>query len=196
MKSAFARTVAALTLASLPVSAMAAEAEKPCLEAAEAQALLVFILPGTFTQVSDQCRDALPPTSTLTRVGRTLATRYQPEAEAAWPLARAAFGKMSDPAMLKLLGDDTLKKLVSAGVASGITKAIKPKDCGTVDQFVAALEPLPARNMAMLVGALMEAGSKMDANGNRNSPFKICPKPELTVPLPVPKPIAPPKGGQ
>jgi hypothetical protein len=159
----------------LPVTAIAAEAEKPCMAPAEAQALLTWMLPGAFEALSDQCRTSLPADAVLSRSGKALAERYRPESDAAWPMAKAAFGKMSDASILKLLDDATLKKLVSAGISSELPKQVKPKDCGTVDRFVAALEPLPAKNVAMLLGALIEVGSRGDVQGGRTSPFKICP---------------------
>ncbi len=174
MKSIRGRTMLTAAALLLPATAIAQEAAKPCLEPAEAQALLTFMLPGAFDALTDQCRSALPADSVLTMSGKALAARYRPEGEAAWPVAKQAFGKMSDTAMLKILDDATLKKLVSAGIAGGLTKQVKAKDCGTVDRFVAALEPLPAKNVAMLLGALIEVGARGDSQGSGSSPFNIC----------------------
>ncbi len=189
MRSVVAKLASAIALCSMSTTAVQAAGEEKCLEPAEAQALLMFILPGAFVQLTDQCRSVLPADATLTRVGKQLAERYQPEADAAWPTAKVAFGKMADAGMMKLLGDETLKKLVSAGIANEIPKSVQPKDCGTVDRFVAALEPLPARNMAMLVGAFIDIGAKRDASGKSDSPFNIC-KP--AVPISSPKPAQQP----
>jgi len=174
MKSILARMALSAMAATMPASAIAQAAEKPCIEPAEAQALLTFMLPGAFEALSDQCRTALPADSVLSRSGKVLAARYRPEADAAWPVARQAFGKMSDASIMKLLDDATLKKLVSAGIAGELPKQVKTKDCGTVDRFVAALEPLPAKNVAMLLGALIEVGARADVQGNKSSPFNIC----------------------
>lgn len=183
MKTIWGKTMLTAAALALPGMAIAQDA-KPCIEPAEAQALLTFMLPGAFDALTDQCRSTLPADSVLTRSGKALAERYRPEADAAWPTAKQAFGKMSDAAMLKLLDDATLKKLVSAGIAGELPKQVKAKDCGTVDRFVAALEPLPAKNVAMLLGALIEVGSRVDSQGNRSSPFKIC-KPGETAAAPA-----------
>jgi hypothetical protein len=185
MKTIWGRAALAAAVLAMPATAIAQAAEKPCIEPAEAQALLTFMLPGAFDALSDQCRTALPADAVLSRSGKLLAARYRPEADAAWPMAKQAFGKMSDAAILKLLDDATLKKLVSAGIAGELPKQVKTKDCGTVDRFVAALEPLPARNVAMLLGALIEVGSRADAQGNKASPFKICKPAEAAVATPV-----------
>lgn len=174
MKTIMARVACAALAIAMPTTAIAQAAVKPCMEPAEAQAMLTFMLPGAFDALSDQCQASLPADSVLSRSGKLLAARYRPEADAAWPVAKQAFGKMSDAAILKLLDDATLKKLVSAGIAGELSKQVKVRDCATVDRFVAALEPLPARNVAMLLGALIEVGARADAQGNKSSPFKIC----------------------
>jgi hypothetical protein len=168
------RAVLAFTMVTFPAAAIAAEAEKPCMEPAEAQALVTFILPGAFDALTDQCKATLPADAVLTRSGKALAERYRPEADAAWPIAKMAFSKVTDTSVLKLLDDATLKKLVLAGIAGELPKQVKPKDCVTVDRFVTALEPLPAKNIALLLGALIDLGSREDGRSARPSPFKIC----------------------
>jgi hypothetical protein len=171
-----ARLALLLGTVALPFQALAAETAKPCLEAAEAQAMLQFMLPETIDALSDQCRPVLPADATLTRSGHALAERYRPAADGAWPMAKVAFGKMSDPAMLKLLDDATIQKVFKAGMTAQIPKTLPTKDCGTVDRFITALEPLPAKNMAMLLGSLIELGTKTEASGRRASPLNLCPQ--------------------
>lgn len=184
MTSFWGRTMLAVAAVVLPGTAIAQDAKR-CVEPAEAQALLTFMLPGAFDALSDQCRSALPADAVLSRSGKALAERYRPEADAAWPMARQAFGKMADAGVLKILDDATLKKLVSAGIAGELPRQVKSKDCGTVDRFVAALEPLPAKNVAMLLGALIEVGSRADTQGRRSSPFQICKPDVLIAPAPA-----------
>jgi len=185
MKSIMARTaLTAITLA-IPANAIAQAAEKKCVEPVEAQAIVTFMLPGAFEALSDQCRATLPEDAVLSRSGKNLADRYRPEADAAWPMARQAFGKMADESMIKLLDDKTLKSLLSAGIASELPKRFKTKDCATVDRFVAALEPLPAKNVAMLLGAFIELGARSDG-GSSGAPFKICKPGEAVAPTMAP----------
>jgi hypothetical protein len=167
-----------------PASAVMAQAPRQCLTQAEAQALLSFALPNAFDTLSDQCRATLPATAVLSRSGHVIAQRYRPEAEAAWPAARKAFGKIGDPAIIRLLDDAILKTIVRAGIASELPRMVTVKDCPLVERFVAALEPLPARNMAMLAGALIEVGAK-NQTGARRQLIDICPA------LPAPKAPAP-----
>lgn len=170
----FARTAAAIA-AMLAMTGNAVAAEKPCLQAAEAQALLTAVLPGTLDAVADRCRPVLPAGSTMAESARAMADRYQPDADAAWPLAREAFGKLSSPAALRLFGDEGARKLLVTGVSSAIANDLKPESCVTVARFIDALEPLPARNMAMLVGALIDIGASQKAGEIDKAPFKICP---------------------
>jgi hypothetical protein len=175
MKRLVTRAALAAAIVIFPTIAIAAEAEKSCMQPAEAQALLTFMLPDAFDALSEQCRTTLPVDAVLTRSGKLLAARYRPESDAAWPLAKSAFAKISDAAVLKLLDDATLKKLVSAGITGELPKQVRPKDCAMVDRFVTALEPLPAKNVAMLLGALIEVGSQDDVRRSRSTPFQICP---------------------
>jgi hypothetical protein len=174
MKSFKAHFALVTAIIAFPGTAIAAEAAKPCMQPAEAQALLTFMLPEAFQALSEQCRATLPAEAVLSRSGQALVARYRPESDAAWPLAKVAFGKISDASILRLLDDATLKKLVSAGIAGEVPKRVKTKDCETVDRFVTALEPLPAKNVAMLLGALIEVGSRDDRGSSKSSPFNIC----------------------
>ena len=111
------------------------------------------------------------------RSGATLADRYRSEAATAWPAAKVAFGKLSDPDLIGQLDDGTLRKLLSAGITVELTKGLKARDCRLVDRMMVALEPLPPRNMAMLLGILMEIGASEDRKAGK-SPFSICPEPD------------------
>ena len=46
---------------------------------------------------------------------------------------------------------------------------LKAKDCMVIDRFMGALEPLPARNVAQLVGLFLEIG---ESDGK--APMNIC----------------------
>lgn len=177
MKTFWGQAMVALGVVALPTVAVAQAAAKPCITPAEAQALVAFLLPDALSSISDQCRPALPADAVLTRSGKLLAQRYRPDSDAAWPLAKQAFGRMSDAAIVKLLDDATLKKLVAAGIGAELAKKFKTNDCGTVDRFVTALEPLPPKNMALLLGALIEVGARASSQSGKDAPFNICPAP-------------------
>lgn len=161
--------VSALLFA-LPASASAQTASQ-CLSEDEASGLVIFALPATIKGLSRQCEKTLPATSTLVQGGPVMAARYQIDADKAWPVARRAIGKLTVTALAEAMTDNGARTVASEIMESAIAQQIKPKDCDTVERIVDALEPLPARNLASLLLALVEAGSKRNPE---NSPFNLC----------------------
>lgn len=156
----------------LPGTAMAQSA-KACLTTPEAEALITYGLPSAIRAMTTKCTASLPATAALVQSGPIIAGRYQIEADKAWPLARIAFDKLSGFDLTKVLGDPGARGLVDAAFGAGLAEKVKPSDCSKVDRVVNILEPLPARNMAMLITALMEFGGQ----GKGKPPLSICPLP-------------------
>jgi hypothetical protein len=77
--------------------------------------------------------------------------RYDAEADRAWPVARAAIVKLSDPAAELMLQSQYARPLLSSIVVPMIVGRVAVKDCGTIDRLVALLEPLPPRNTAGVI---------------------------------------------
>lgn len=164
---------AIVLLLALPASATA-QSTKACLTPSEAEALVTYALPSAIRAITTKCTPALPATTALIQSGPIIAARYQIEADRAWPVARIAFDKVSGIALTSLLGEPAAKGLVDAAFGAGLAQKLKADDCGKVDRMINILEPLPARNMAMLVTALMEFGN---AGKREKSPLKLCPVP-------------------
>lgn len=164
--------IAAAMLA-LPGNATA-QAAKACLTPPEAEALVTYALPSAIRAVTTKCTPALPATTALIQSGPIIAARYQFDADNAWPVARIAFDKAFGINLTGALGDAAAKGLVDAALGAGLAGRLKPDDCGKVDRIINILEPLPARNMAMLITALMEFGR---AGKREKSPLNLCPVP-------------------
>lgn len=161
-------------------AAQAAQSAAPaaCLTEAEASGVITFILPSMLTSLETRCRDSLPRQSALSTVGLDMAQRMKPDAERAWPTAKAAIGKLSNNAQLpSFLGDSVLKPLLEAAMVAGIVETVKPESCETVDRFVDALSPLPADKLADLITLLIDAGTKSGkpATTGKGTPFAMCP---------------------
>lgn len=156
----------------LPGSAMAQTA-KSCLTGPEAEALITYGLPSAIRSLTTKCATSLPATAALVQSGPIIAGRYQIEADKAWPVARLAFDKVSGFDLTKALGEPGAKGLIDAAFGAGLAEKVKPADCSKVDRVINILEPLPAKNMAMLIAALMEFG----AQGKSKPPLSICPVP-------------------
>jgi hypothetical protein len=165
------RSLSLLTCISLPTIACA-QAAPPCLTADEAQGLMTYALPSVVLSLRKQCFTSLPATAPLIQAGPLMAARYQPDADAAWPIAQTAIDKLSGMKLAAIMGPTAGKGLVDLVVADGLTNQIKPDDCPLIDRMIDTVQPLPAKNMAALVTAMMELlGHKQAKPG----PIKICP---------------------
>jgi hypothetical protein len=165
--------LARAALAGLFVMASAASAVQPappCLQQREAEDLVVFVLPALTDAMARKCTPLLPGSATLSRSGSSLAARYRPDSNAAWPNARLAFNKLSGGDTLNFLSDEVNRKIIEEASSAAIVADFKAKDCAMIDRFIGALSPLPARNVAQLVALFMEIGEK-----EGKSPMNICP---------------------
>lgn len=155
----------------LPTAATAQSAK--CLTSPEAEGLITYALPSAVRAISGQCAKTLPATASLVQTGALIAARYQPDADRAWPVAKTAFDKMSGIKLTETLGEAGAKGLLETAFSTGLAENIKPKDCPVIDRILTALEPLPAKNMSMLLLTAIELGGK----GDKKPPISICPAP-------------------
>lgn len=166
----------------LPLLALLAaptQAAEPCVTGAEAQALATVALPDIIRQTGTICAGRLPADSLLRRSDSAMAKRFDAEADRAWPAARGALAKLSDPAAASLLDSRFARPLLSTLVTPLIVGRIAIKDCGTIDRLVTLLEPLPPRNVAgVIVTALQYLRNETPPAGTRNpvASVPLCPE--------------------
>jgi hypothetical protein len=151
--------ILAILIAGLPTVAVAQVSAKACLSGEEAEALVTYVLPAAVRAISAHCTKTLPATAPLVQSGVVTAARYQVDADRAWPMASAAFDKVAGLPVAKMMGEKALKPLIEKTISGGVVQNLQAKDCMTADRFINILQPLPARNMAMLITALLETGS-------------------------------------
>lgn len=172
MKGHTGRLVRAALAASLiagTTASVAQPAAGPCLQPREAEDLVLFVLPALVDAMRRKCGPLLPAGATLTRSGSVIASRYRADSDAAWPSAKIAFGKISGGESLTFLSEELNRKIIEEASSAAIVADFKAKDCAMVDRFLGALEPLPARNVAQLVGLFLEIGAD-----EGKSPMNIC----------------------
>lgn len=146
-----------------------AQAQRPCLNGAEAEALATVALPDIIRQTGTACSAQLPANSLLRRTASPMLARYDAAADQAWPSARGAIVKLSDPAVEALLGSQFARPLLSSLIAAMIVGRIATRDCGTIDRLVTLLEPLPPRNTAgVIVTTLQYLQTAKQPAGGRN----------------------------
>jgi hypothetical protein len=155
---------------SLP-SITCAQAAPPCLTADEAQGLMTYALPLVVLGLRKHCLTSLPATAALIQAGPLMAARYQPDADAAWPVAQVAIDKLSGVKLAAIMGPKAGKGLIDLVVAEGLINQVKAEDCPLIDRMIDTVQPLPASNMATLVTAMMELLSHKQA---KPGPISIC----------------------
>ena len=154
-------------LLAVALVASPATAQNACLTGPEAEAITQVALPEIIRDAGRVCA-ALPPTSLLRRPSGAFIAKYDAEADRAWPAARAALGKLSDPAVAPLLNSNFARPLVTSLVAPQVTGQLQASDCPTLDRLVTLIEPLPARNTAGIVVATLQYLKAERARGKRN----------------------------
>ena len=164
---------AATTAALIAISTQATAqiGQQKCLTPTEAEAVTTYLLPDLVRTLAKRCAVALPPTASLIQSGTIVAARYQVEADAAWSAAKSGFDKLTGLPISTMLGERGLKPLLGPFLETGATTNIKTDDCATADRLLDILQPLPARNMAMLIVTL----AVFDPAKSARWPVKICP---------------------
>ncbi|WP_373487099.1 hypothetical protein [Blastomonas sp.] len=164
---------ALIATASLPVAAAAQSSR--CLNPDEAQAMAVAALPDALSSARKMCAGQLPAGSALQNASARITQIYKPAADRAWPEASRAFLASADISMPPSADPAFVRPFLRSVVTSLVEQQIKPTDCGAIDDFYAALEPLPPANVGKLLVALIKLDdtAKKPANAP-SSPFKIC----------------------
>ncbi|WP_294235525.1 hypothetical protein [uncultured Sphingomonas sp.] len=143
-----------------------ATAQRACITAPEAEAMTLVAMPDILRETGRVCGARLPATS-LIRGNGTLLSKYESAADQAWPAARAAIVKLSDPAIDTLLQSDYARPLLTSLLVPFIVGRIGLEDCGTIDRLVTQLAPLPPRNMAGVVVTALQYLKTEKARGRQ-----------------------------
>lgn len=169
------RTAVVLGMAAAMASNSVAAQTAACLTPGEAQSVAIAALPDALSSARKACLPHLPASSALTRSASRIAQVYQPAAEKAWPTAGRAFMAAVELPLPPGTDPQLIRPLLSAAIASMIEQEIKPADCGAVDEFYGALEPLPPENFGKLLIALMKMDDASKKPGQvKKNPFTIC----------------------
>lgn len=170
---------AAALLAAAP--GMAQAAEGPCLTPREFASLAGYALPSIITGTTQRCASTLAPDAFLRRSGADLSARYSARKATEWPGARSAFIKLSssnESSTSKLIAgmpDTSLQQMLDGMMAGMIGQQIPLERCGTIDNVIRLLSPLPPQNAAELIAVAVGLTSK--AGANKVGPINLCQAP-------------------
>jgi hypothetical protein len=153
--------------AALVLAAPAQAQQRACVTTAEAEALTLVAMPRIIRETGRVCATRLPAASLVRRPSGPFIAKYDAAANAAWPQARGALGKLALGLADALLESDFARPLLVSLIAPQIVGRITPEDCGVIDRLVTQLEPLPARNTAAVVVTSLSYLKAQRAKGQR-----------------------------
>jgi hypothetical protein len=160
------------------LTASSAEAQARCITTPEAEAMTLVALPDIIQQTGIICATRLSPSSLVRRTASEFLDRYRAAADRAWPSARAAIVKLSDPMIDSLLQSEFARPLLTAALAPLLVGRINPTDCGTIDRFVTQLAPLPPQNTAGVIVTTLRyfKGEKAKGKAIAVPDLPLCPE--------------------
>lgn len=151
---------------------------RPCLTAVEAETLVTVALPDVLRQTGVRCAAKLAIGSPLRRTDGEVLKRYDRAADAAWPAARMALGKLSGSMIDGLLQSDYARPLLGSLIAPVIAARLPVEDCGAIDRLVTLLAPLPPQNVAGLIVIAADRARRTRAPAGSSNPaasLPLCP---------------------
>ncbi len=162
----------------LAIVATPVHAQRPCVTTAEAEAFALVAMPQIIRETGRVCAARLPAGSLVRRPSGPFLAKYDAAADAAWPRARAALGKLSLGMADMLLGSDFARPVIVSLIVPQLVGRIAVEDCGTIDRLVTQLEPLPPRNVAGVVVTSLSYLKAQRAKGQRVDvpDLPLCPE--------------------
>ena len=169
-----------LAVGGLLCSPSPALAQTRCVSTAEAEALTLVTLPAIIRQTGTMCSARVPAASLLRQTRGAFIARYDEAADRAWPTARSAITKLTDPMIQGMLDSAYARPLLGTLVAPLLVGQIKPQDCGTIDRLVTQLAPLPPRNTASVIVTAVQFLQAEKARGAAVTvpDLPLCPAPK------------------
>ena len=137
------------------LATQAAASERPCVTREEAGNLALALLPHLIRTVGERCRPHLGADAFLATSGEALAERLRQDAGPRREMALRAIAKIGGVDAPADGGGDAVFDFMAQMVVGGMVGSVRPETCGDVDTLIAALEPLPAQNIADLTGAIL-----------------------------------------
>lgn len=162
-------TLAATGLATAPLAAQQPSAEP---SPQQIEAATRYALPHLFQGFRAVCDKTLAADGYVRTQGDRLETKFAQGSDASWPQAKAALLQMAAKeggedgealGMFAQLPDENLKPFVDGIIFSLVASELETDRCGDVERGLALLDPMPAENIAGLMGFLMEMVSREES---------------------------------
>lgn len=132
---------------------------------AEIESAVRFGLPALFAGFQATCSAELADDGYVARNADRLAAKFAQGADAHWPAAKEALFMLGedeglDREMLGEMPDDALKPFVTALLQQMVATEVKPAQCTDIERGLELIDPLPADNIAGLIGFMVEMAER------------------------------------
>ncbi|AWW74795.1 hypothetical protein CD351_10205 [Erythrobacter sp. KY5] len=163
-----AKLAVATGMAFATISAAPAAAQPSDLDPAAVAAASRYALPIAFDSFVTKCSTSLDRRGYALSNSERLMAKFSDGIDEAWPAAKDAMILMASgnadtremTAVFAMLGDDELRPFVDGLVGGLIGQEIKTDDCEVIERGLEILDPLPAENIAQMVGLIVELGAR------------------------------------
>jgi hypothetical protein len=158
--------VSAMLLAATPAQA---QPQMQDLDPEAVAAAARYALPMAFEGYLQACTAGLDKRGYAISNTPALRAKFSEGSDEAWPAARAALLQMASgeagemSSILAGLGDAELRPFVDGMVKNLVAEQLRSQDCGDIERGLEILDPLPADNMAQMVGFFFEIGAREEA---------------------------------
>lgn len=163
---------AALALAAVAAAtAMApqtAQAQQANLTGEQVTSMVRFAMPTLLRTTYTTCANTFAANGYMVANREALTAKFSAGSQAHWPKAKAGLQSFAgdEGALFGTMPDEALQPFVLAMIGQMVAKEITPDSCGTIENIMRELDPMPADNVAGLIGAIFHAASK-ERQGNR-----------------------------
>jgi hypothetical protein len=169
--------------------AQAAPAEPPCITPEEAGAMAVTLLPEMVDSVARRCQPQLGAGAFLGQQGAAeWSARLRRDAGPMRPLALQGVAKFGGSDSLPAgMNPEVTFTFISQMVANLLANDLPAESCADLDAIARSLSPLPASNLAMLVGAsarLIAANEARKAAAEAAEATQAAAEPDVERPRP------------
>ena len=168
----FRKIAAATCLLAISSTAVAQTQARPCISAAENEAVVAYVMPDLIGAIENRCGRVLPADAFLGTGSAALQKRLQPQSDRAWPRARKAAQRITGtPMPVEGPLANIAKSALAPAAALSIAQGFDAERCRIADRLLAELAPLPPENLARVMALFLELGSAT----SEDVPFRVCP---------------------
>ena len=146
-----------------------------CMDAREADALMLMFAAPLFRSLGQNCKAHISASSPLADPNSAFIAGFERAADTQFDAALGGIGKLSGVELPAGMDRKTITQLFTAFMPKDIIKNVGPGKGGTIGRLVGALAPCPPANVASIVTSIIILSQKDEKKSGKEPDFNICP---------------------